>query len=191
MSVTNLNEEQVRSVLTWPLVYEAIEQSLRAIVRTRTSDDQPTSNQPTRIFTHPPGGRGALLTMPGFIGNYKLKRTGRGDAENTKTFNTLACKLVTAFAGNRDLTPPKPNIIGNIFMFSDHTGEMRAIVAATEITAWRTAGASLVATDYLYLRRSGLSPGPKKVAIVGCGVQVIQFLILITSTNDFSKRPIF
>lgn len=172
MSVTNLNEEQVKSVLSWPLVYEAVEQSLRSIVKTRISGSQPTSNQPTRIFTHPPGGKGALLTMPGFIGNYTLKHTGRGNEENRKIFNTLACKLVTAFGGNRALNPPKPAIIGNIFMFSEDTGEMRAIVAATEITAWRTAGASLVATDYLYFKRNNVGAEPKKVAIVGCGVQV-------------------
>lgn len=172
MSITNLNEEQVKSVLSWPLVYDAIEQSLRSVATIRTSGSQPVSNQPTRIFTHPPSGNGALLTMPGFIGNYTLKHTGHGNEENRKIFNTLACKLVTAFAGNRTLNPPKPNIIGNIFMFSELTGEMRAIIAATEITAWRTAGASLVATDYLYFKRPQVNPNTVKVAIVGCGVQV-------------------
>lgn len=112
--------------------------------------------------------------MPGFIGNYKLTKTGRGNEINTKVFNTLACKLVTAFAGNRLLNPPKPNIIGNIFLFSDLTGEMKAILAATEITAWRTAGASLVATEYLYLKRTTeeQQSSALNVAIVGCGVQV-------------------
>lgn len=111
--------------------------------------------------------------MPGFIGNYRLKHTGRGDHNNEQIFNTLACKLVTSFSGNKNLSPPKPSIIGNICMFSEDTGELRAIVQGTEITAWRTAGASLVATDYLFLRRSTVERGtPINVAIIGCGVQV-------------------
>lgn len=111
--------------------------------------------------------------MPGFIGNYRLKHTGRGDAENNEIFNTLACKLVTSFSSNKNLSPPKPSIIGNINIFSDETGELRAIVQATEITAWRTASASIVSTDYLYLRRPGIQrDAPKEVAIIGCGVQV-------------------
>lgn len=111
--------------------------------------------------------------MPGFIGNYHLKHTGRGDAENNKVFNTLACKLVTSFVGNKNLSPPKPSIIGNICIFSEDTGELRAIVQATEITAWRTAGASLVATAHLFLQRPTINhDSPKNMAIIGCGVQV-------------------
>lgn len=111
--------------------------------------------------------------MPGFIGNYRLKHSGRGNAENNKVFNTLACKLVTSFSGNKNLSPPKPSIIGNIFIFNEDTGELRAIVQATEITAWRTAGASLVSTDHLFLRRSTIErDAPKQFAIIGCGVQV-------------------
>lgn len=111
--------------------------------------------------------------MPGFIGNYRLSHTGHGDAENDRVFNTLACKLVTSFSGNKDLIPPKPSIFGHIFVFSEDTGELRAIVQATEITAWRTAGASIVASDYLFLRRSTVEHNASKnVAIIGCGVQV-------------------
>lgn len=199
MSVVNLNESQVKGLLTWPLVYEAVEQALRSIPETRTSESQPTANQPTRIFTPAGNGKGerahiikfrsterqlcvsksfwtfagVLLTMPGFIGNYRLKHAGRGDTENGQLFNTLACKLVTSFSGNKNLSPPKPSIIANICVFSEDTGELRAIVQGTEITAWRTAGASLVASDYLFLRRSSTEhDAPKNVAIIGCGVQV-------------------
>lgn len=110
--------------------------------------------------------------MPGFIGNYKLTKTGSGSNANTKIHNSLGCKLITAFPGNARLSPPKPVIIGNIFLFSEFTGELKAIVQASDITGWRTAAASLVSTDYLYLKRQNIVCASKVAAIVGCGVQV-------------------
>lgn len=117
---------------------------------------------------------GTLLCMPGFIGNYKLK------GHESNVFNSLGCKLVTSFTKNNELNPPKPNILGNIFLFSEQTGELKAIIAASEITAWRTAAASIVATKYLYSMRSS-STKINNVAIVGCGVQV-----LLSNTYLFS-----
>lgn len=104
--------------------------------------------------------------MPGFIGNYKLPTI-----DQSKTLNSLGCKLVTAFSKNDQLNPPKPNILANIFLLHENTGELKAILQATEITAWRTAAASLVATKYLYSNRPS-RPQIETLAIVGCGVQV-------------------
>lgn len=192
MSVVNLTEEQVLELLDWPLVCDAVEQSMRSICEIRVKDDQPTAKQPTRIFTPTEKGifvshnsasiintqfiaqsrfkSGTLLCMPGFIGNYKL-----GNQE--KVLNSLGCKLVTFFQGNSSLNPPKPNILGNIFLFSEQTGELKAIIQASEITAWRTAAASLVATKYSFSQRPS-SPKIDTVAILGCGVQVIQLFCL-------------
>lgn len=58
MSVVNLAEDQVKGLLSWPLVYEAVEQALRSITEIRTSESQPTANQPTRIFTPAGNGKG-------------------------------------------------------------------------------------------------------------------------------------
>lgn len=44
MSIINLSEEQVASLLTWPLVYDAVEQALRSVSEIRTSDAQPSAN---------------------------------------------------------------------------------------------------------------------------------------------------
>lgn len=104
--------------------------------------------------------------MPGFIGNYKLLCTNQ-----TKLFNSLGCKLVTAFPNNSQLQPPKPNILANIFLMNDMTGEIKAIIQGTEITAWRTAAASIVATNFLFSSRPS-SPNIDSLAILGCGVQV-------------------
>lgn len=102
--------------------------------------------------------------MPGFIGNYKL-------SGYSKVFNSLACKLVTSFPGNRYLNPSKLNILGNIFLFDEQTGELKAIIEANEITAWQTAAASIVATKFLFSNRPP-SPIINTLAILGCGVEV-------------------
>lgn len=107
---------------------------------------------------------GVLLCMPGFIGNYKL-------SGSSKVFNTLACKLVSSFPGNRFLNPPKLNILGHIFLFSVETGQLNAIISGDEFTAWKTAASSLVATKYLFTNRPS-KPAIKTLAILGCGVEV-------------------
>lgn len=114
-----------------------------------------------------------LLTMPGFIGNYKLPLAVPN--EPTKVFNSLGCKLVTVFPKNVEANPPKSKILANILLLDENSGELKAIVQATEITAWRTAAASIVATKHLYFNRQTVMDTahiPKTLAIVGCGVQV-------------------
>lgn len=111
--------------------------------------------------------------MPGFIGNYKLPLSVPD--QPTKVFNSLGGKLVTVFPKNTEANPPKPPIIANIFMLNENTGELKAIIQATEITAWRTAAASIVATKHLYFNRRsvvGTEHIPKILGVVGCGVQV-------------------
>lgn len=51
MSLVSLSEEQVKELLDWPSVCDAVEQAFRSVCEVRVSDDQPTSKQPTRIFT--------------------------------------------------------------------------------------------------------------------------------------------
>lgn len=113
--------------------------------------------------------------MPGCIGNYKLPKSSVNEPE--KKFTSLGCKLVTAFPNNRELNPPKPNILANIFLFDENSGELKAIIQGSKITAWRTVAASLVATNQLYFKRvrdPQIGDQPISVAIVGCGVQVFK-----------------
>lgn len=60
MSLINLNESQVKELLDWPIVYEAVEEALRSVCENRVSEDQPTSNQPARSFTAPTNGLGNI-----------------------------------------------------------------------------------------------------------------------------------
>lgn len=106
--------------------------------------------------------------MPGFIGNYKLPAT-----TNEKVLNTLGCKLVTSFTNNQSRHPPLPTIMATIMLMSPETGKLEAVVEGTEITTWRTAGASLVATKYLFFDRPSVkvSQEGRILSIIGCGVQ--------------------
>lgn len=108
--------------------------------------------------------------MPGFIGNYKLS-----SLDNPQPFKSLGCKLVTVFVNNEKLNPPKANILANILLFNENTGELKAILQAEEITAWRTAAASLVATKFLFTKRTSSTKTINQIetlAILGCGTQV-------------------
>lgn len=108
--------------------------------------------------------------MPGFIGNYTLSPEIRSDS---KHFKTLACKLVTSFSQNEKLPKPLPNIMATICLFDTLNGRLKCILEATEITAWRTAAASLVATQYLYFSRPNIQKDVGiTLSIIGCGVQV-------------------
>lgn len=105
--------------------------------------------------------------MPGFIGNYQLPST----THNSALLNTLGCKLVTSFEANSSRVPELPSIMATIMLFSAETGKLSAIVEGTEITKWRTAAASLVATQQLYFNRQDLKKTNLILSIVGCGVQ--------------------
>lgn len=75
MSTTDLihlKENQVKALLNWPLVYEAVEESLRSIPSTRVNESQPIAEQPTRIFTKMPNNAGNLdvSTCDGFNTKY-------------------------------------------------------------------------------------------------------------------------
>ncbi|XP_073827884.1 ketimine reductase mu-crystallin [Musca autumnalis] len=160
------NAAEVAKVLTWNLVNAAVEEALKATAPTESNPQDAEASfaiQPARSVTSCGDSSKLLLTMPGFVGNYKL---------NEKRTNTLACKLVTSFSANQKLNPPLPNILANILLFSSETGQLQCIMDGTQITGWRTASASLAATKYLFLHR--FSEGMNKairVAIIGCGVQ--------------------
>lgn len=131
------------------------------------------------------------MTMPGFIGNYKLPLAVPD--QPTKVFNSLGCKLVTVFPKNVDASPPKPKILANILMLDEHSGELKAIVQATEITAWRTAAASIVATKHLYFnRRTVIDTAhiPKTLAVVGCGIQVRLDASHSIRLDDYSAKSL-
>lgn len=107
--------------------------------------------------------------MPGYIGNYMLNTTDDDPSVARKSFNTLACKLVTSFPGNSKLS--LPSILATIVLMDPITGRLTGILESTELTGWRTAAASLVATQHLYFNRKPNISDDSILAIIGCGTQ--------------------
>jgi ornithine cyclodeaminase/alanine dehydrogenase-like protein (mu-crystallin family) len=75
--------------------------------------------------------------------------------------------MISVFPRNQ---PPFPSVTATLFLFNIENGQLKAVVEATEITAWRTSATSLVATEHLYFRR--VQPTQKlTLAILGTGEQ--------------------
>lgn len=170
-----ISSEEVQSVLTWPLVNNAVEAALKAV----SSEEKNACSQPARTFTFVGDKKGVLLNMPAYLGNYNLSETN---------LSTLGCKLVTSFSGNSQLASPMPSILANILLFDHTTGQLKTIVDGTEITSWRTASASVVATKYLYFNRPETKQNqPIKLGVFGCGVQGRYHSLAFCSTFDLEE----
>ncbi|HSB12083.1 MAG TPA: ornithine cyclodeaminase family protein [Blastocatellia bacterium] len=104
--------------------------------------------QPLRMVIMPPGAAGDMALMPAY-------RSGDRAAYGVKT--------VCFFPGN----PAKglDSHQGSVMLFSAETGELKALMNASAITAIRTAAVSGVATRLLARENAG------ELAIVGSGVQ--------------------
>lgn len=160
MEIQFISEDEVKSLLDWGEFFDAIKQAFLAVV---PYDDAPKSSISPRSFTR--ATKGDLLTMPGFIENYPLPGTGN------QKHSTLACKLVTSFPENYKLAAPLPSILATILLFDSGTGKLKSIIEGTEITTWRTAATSLVATKYVFFDRLKSSDQKVVLSIVGCGTQ--------------------
>uniref|UniRef100_A0A182QRY9 Ketimine reductase mu-crystallin n=1 Tax=Anopheles farauti TaxID=69004 RepID=A0A182QRY9_9DIPT len=181
-----IDEDQVKQLLNWQDAQYVIEQAFVAVSNQARepgvrSSDQPVSSQPARTFVQAEGG--VLLCMPGFVGQHRLTS---GSAERT---STLACKLITSFRKNASVGLPSIN--GEVFVFNSSTGKLEAIVEANYLTGIRTATASLVATDHLFLRPArGNAPDGKvsiQLGIVGCGFQGMMHAVGFVRTQSMAR----
>lgn len=174
-----IKESAVRKLLNWNDCVDAMESALvsmssalssvSSLQEATTDNGRPFSSQTPRTFTTV-GTEGVLLTMPGYAANYTLNTVTGIE----KRHSTLACKLVTSFGGNSQLSPPLPTILATILLFDSTTGKLNAIIDGTDITTWRTAAVSLVATKYLFQkhRHQQHRHQSNTLAIVGTGTQV-------------------
>lgn len=156
----------MKFVLNWDDTLKATETALRA-----TSERK--SVQPPRLFAHIFNTPKWMLSMPGYL-------------EDSR-FGGWACKILTGNPQNID----SPTMSANIVLYDEDSGVLKAVsvprmweifrafgnstqfvnnqvISAIEITSWRTAAASAIATKYLHV-------GPEKpqqiLAIFGCGDQ--------------------
>ncbi|ENN70570.1 hypothetical protein D910_01876 [Dendroctonus ponderosae] len=138
-----INEEEVKSVLNWDDTLEATETALRA-----TSERK--SVQPPRVFAQIFNTPKWMIAMPGYL-------------EDSR-FGGWACKILSGNPQNVH----SPTMSANIVLYDEDSGVLKAVLSAIEITSWRTAAASAVATKHLHVRTGK----PQKIlAIFGCGDQ--------------------
>lgn len=139
-----LSESNLRSVLTMKDVIEAVERGFRAIARGE-------ANIPERLRLDVPDRNGIVLEMPAYLGS-------SGEEQSA-----LGTKIVSVFERNpsRGL-----DIIQSAYLLLDsETGAPLSLMDGRFITAIRTAATSAVATKYM------ASPGSKRLAVFGAGVQ--------------------
>ncbi|KRT82327.1 hypothetical protein AMK59_3832, partial [Oryctes borbonicus] len=127
--------------------------------------------QNPRSSTQIPETRNLLLTMPGYI--------------NADKCRALACKVVTVFPDNYKNN--LPSILANILLFNEKTGTLDAIMDGTEITLWRTAAASVIATKYI----RGSHKKNNILAIVGAGAQAKMHVVAFQQKFKFEKVHIW
>lgn len=94
----------------------------------------------------------------------------------------LATKVVTYLPENK---PPLPTIQGNVLLFDAHTGSLKCMMDAVEMTAYRTAAASAVATKYL------ATENPKILAVFGSGTQAKSHIVVLSKMFDFQEIRIW
>jgi ornithine cyclodeaminase/alanine dehydrogenase-like protein (mu-crystallin family) len=141
MKILILDSREVRELLPMPECIELMADSLAALARGEVF-------QPLRTIARPPEARGLLGLMPAY-------RSGEHGA--------FGLKAICVFPGNS--AQGKDTHQGAVMLFSRETGELLALMNASEITAIRTAAVSAVATRLLAREDA------EQLAIIGAGVQ--------------------
>jgi ornithine cyclodeaminase/alanine dehydrogenase-like protein (mu-crystallin family) len=157
MSTLVLDQAQVEELLTMPACIELMEETLVALARDELY-------QPLRSVVRPPGAEGFMGLMPGHRG---------GEAA------AFGLKVVCIFPANpaRGLDAHQ----GAVLLFDGETGEVRAIVNASAITAIRTAAVSAVAT------RALAREDARTLAILGAGVQAKSHVEALRALHDWDR----
>jgi ornithine cyclodeaminase/alanine dehydrogenase-like protein (mu-crystallin family) len=157
MSTLVLDQAQVEELLTMPACIELMEETLVALARDELY-------QPLRSVVRPPGAEGFMGLMPAHRG---------GEAA------AFGLKVVCIFPANpaRGLDAHQ----GAVLLFDGETGEVRAIVNASAITAIRTAAVSAVAT------RALAREDARTLAILGAGVQAKSHVEALRALHDWDR----
>jgi len=136
-----LTNDEIARLLPMAACIELMAEALAGLARGQ-------AHQPLRLVVRPPGAAGVMALMPAY----------RGAAAPA-----FGLKAIGVFPGNveRGLDAHQ----GALMLFDGETGELRALLNASEVTAIRTAAVSAVATRVLAREDAG------DLAILGSGVQ--------------------
>lgn len=154
MKILVLDNQQIRELLSMKDCIELMADALSALARGEVY-------QPLRTIVRPPEARGLLGLMPAY-------RTGEHGA--------FGMKAICVFPGNP--SQGKDAHQGAVMLFSRESGELMALMNASEITAIRTAAVSAVAT------RALAREDAEQLAIVGAGVQARTHLAALDAVRS-------
>jgi ornithine cyclodeaminase/alanine dehydrogenase-like protein (mu-crystallin family) len=160
MKILILDSGQIRELLPMSECIELMADALAALARAEVF-------QPLRTITRPPDARGLLGLMPAY-------RAGEHGA--------FGLKAICVFPGNP--AQGKDAHQGAVMLFSRETGELLALMNASEITAIRTAAVSAVATRLLAREDAA------HLAIIGAGVQARTHLAALASVRPIKQARV-
>jgi ornithine cyclodeaminase/alanine dehydrogenase-like protein (mu-crystallin family) len=160
MKILVLDNLQIRALLPMTECIELMADALAALARGEVY-------QPLRTIVRPPEARGLLGLMPAY-------RTGEQGA--------FGLKAICVFPENP--TQGKDAHQGAVMLFSRETGELLALMNASEITAIRTAAISAVATRLLAREDA------QQLAIIGAGVQARTHLTALAAVRTIKHARV-
>ena len=160
MKILILDGEQIRELLPMQDCIELMADALAALARDEIF-------QPLRTIIRPPQARGLLGLMSAY-------RTGEQGA--------FGLKAITVFPENP--AHGKDAHQGAVTLFSRETGELLALMNASEITAIRTAAVSAVATRLLAREDA------ETLGIIGAGVQARTHLAALALVRPIKNARI-
>lgn len=164
MEVTVLGERDVYELLPVSECIAVMEHAFRTVAAGKFA-------QPQRLIAWLPEGRGAIGTMPAYL--------GEPDA--------LAAKVITVFPENRAAGLESHQ--GSVLLHETKTGRPQAIVHAGAVTAIRTAAVSALAARILS------KPRAQRLALLGSGTQArthleaMRAVRSIASVKVWSRTP--
>lgn len=160
MKVLVLNHEQIRELLPMRNCVELMADALSALARGEVF-------QPLRTIIRPPEARGLLGLMPAY-------RSGEHGA--------FGMKAICVFPENP--AKGKDAHQGAVMLFNRETGELLALMNASEITATRTAAVSAVATRLLAREDA------HQLGVIGAGVQGRAHLVALAEVRSITSARV-
>jgi ornithine cyclodeaminase len=157
MKILVLNSQQIKELLPMAECIELMADALSALAREEVF-------QPLRTIVRPPGARGLLGLMPAY-------RSGERGA--------FGLKAICVFPDNP--AQGKDAHQGAVTLFDRETGELLALMNASEITAIRTAAVSAVATRLLAREDA------QQLAMIGAGVQARTHLLALSCVREIKQ----
>ena len=160
MKILILTHDEITRLLPMDECITVMRQALLALARGEVY-------QPLRTIIRPPAAAGILGMMPSFISGERA---------------AFGVKVICVFHGNPALC--KDAHQGSVLLFDSMTGELRALLNASAVTAIRTAAVSGVATELL-AREDACD-----LAIIGAGVQARSHLAAMAHVRPIKRARV-